>query len=33
MRDTNPNELYKNLAMSIAPAVSGHDEIKKGILL
>ena len=26
-------EIYKNLADSIAPAVSGHEEIKKGILL
>jgi DNA replication licensing factor MCM6 len=26
-------EIYKNLSESIAPAVSGHDEIKKGILL
>lgn len=26
-------DLYKNLAQSIAPAVSGYEEIKKGILL
>lgn len=26
-------EIYRNLADSIAPAVKGHEEIKKGILL
>jgi len=26
-------ELYRNLALSIAPAVYGHEEVKKGILL
>jgi DNA replication licensing factor MCM6 len=26
-------EIYRNLAASIAPAVSGHEEVKKGILL
>lgn len=26
-------DLYKNLASSIAPAVFGHEEVKKGILL
>ena len=29
----NHNDLYKNLAASICPAVTGHEEIKKGILL
>ena len=29
----NMQEIYKNLALSICPAVTGHEEIKKGILL
>ena len=33
MEMQNSDNLYGNLARSIAPSVFGHDEVKKGILL